>query len=118
MDPSSGGGIHVSLATMKDFEKLDLRVVKVISAERIPGMKKLLRAKVDVGGETREMILGGGDTYSPEYFAGKLTVAIVNLEPKSIAGVESRGMLLAADLGGRPVWLTVDREVPPGTKVR
>ena len=118
MDPSSGGGIHVSSATMKDFEKLDLRVVKVISAERIPGMKKLLRAKVDVGGETREMILGGGDTYSPEYFAGKLTVAIVNLEPKSIAGVESRGMLLAADLGGRPVWLTVDREVPPGTKVR
>jgi len=104
--------------SFKEFERLDIRVVKVLEAERIPGMTRILKLKVDVGGETREMVVGGAQYYPPEFFVGKLFVALVNLEAKRIAGVESKGMLLAADYGGKPFWLTVEGEVPPGTKVR
>lgn len=103
---------------LEDFEKLDLRVVKVLKAERIPGLSRVLKLVVDVGGEVREMVVGGAQFYSPEFFHGRLFVAVVNLQAKKIGGVTSRGMLLAADLKGRPVWLTVTEEVPPGTKVR
>jgi tRNA-binding EMAP/Myf-like protein len=70
------------------------------------------------GGEVREMVVGGAQFYSPDFFNGRLFVAVVNLQAKQIGGVTSRGMLLAADLKGRPVWLTVTEDVPPGTKVR
>jgi len=89
-----------------------------MEATRIPGKTKVLKVKVDIGGEVREMIVGGAEHYPPEYFVGRLFVALVNLEPKRIAGTLSSGMLLAADYQGRPYWLTVDGEVPPGTKVR
>jgi len=104
--------------SLKEFERLDIRVVKVLEAERIPGLSKILKVKVDVGGEVREMVVGGAQFYDPEYFKGKLFVALVNLQAKRIGGVVSEGMLLAADLNGRPVWLTVYEEVPPGTKVK
>ncbi|MEM1538199.1 MAG: hypothetical protein QXK12_07395 [Candidatus Nezhaarchaeales archaeon] len=108
-----------SLISIKEFEKIDLRVVRVVKAESIPGMRKILKVTVDIGkGELREIIAGGAEIYSPEYFVGKNFVAIVNLEPKRIAGITSEGMLLAADLQGKPVWITVSEDVPPGTKVR
>lgn len=104
--------------SLRDFEKISLKIGRVVSAERIPGMKKILKVKVDVGEKMLEMIAGGAEYYTPEYFVNRRVVVITNLEPKVIAGVRSEGMLLAADLGGRPVWLTVDEDVPPGTKVR
>jgi len=104
--------------SLEEFEKLDLRVVKVLKAERIPGLSRVLKLVVDAGGEVREMVVGGAQFYSPDFFNGRLFVAVVNLQAKQIGGVTSRGMLLAADLKGRPVWLTVTEEVPPGTKVR
>jgi methionine--tRNA ligase beta chain len=104
--------------SLEEFEKLDLRVVKVLKAERIPGLSRVLKLVVDVGGEVREMVVGGAQFYSPDFFNGRLFVAVVNLQAKQIGGVTSRGMLLAADLKGRPVWLTVTEDVPPGTKVR
>lgn len=105
--------------SFSDFMKMDIRVVKVLKCERIPGRSKILKATVDIGGnKIRTMIVGGGDIYQPEYFENKLFVAIVNLEPKTIAGIKSEGMLLAADYQGKPFWLKVDGEVPPGTRVR
>jgi len=104
--------------TLEDFKRLDMRVVKVVEASRIPGKTRVLKVRADVGGEVREIVVGGAEHYPPEYFVGRLFIAIVNLEPKQVAGVTSHGMLLAADHEGRPVWLTVDGEVPPGTKVR
>jgi methionine--tRNA ligase beta chain len=104
--------------SLEEFEKLDLRVVKVLKAERILGLSRVLKLVVDVGGEVREMVVGGAQFYSPDFFNGRLFVAVVNLQAKQIGGVTSRGMLLAADLKGRPVWLTVTEDVPPGTKVR
>jgi len=104
--------------TMKDFQKLDMRIGKVVKAEKIPQLKKLLKVFVDIGGQTIQTVAGGAEFYLPEYFVDKLVVVLVNLEPKVIAGIESRGMLLAADVGGKPVWLTVPEEAPLGARVR
>lgn len=56
--------------------------------------------------------------YDPSYFLGKKLIVLVNIKPKKIMGVESRGMLLAADINGKPVWLTVDGEAPAGSRIR
>ena len=104
--------------TMKDFQKLDIRIGRVVKAEKIPQLKKIVKVYVDIGGQAIQTVAGGAEFYPPEYFVDKLVVVLVNLEPKVIAGIESRGMLLAADVGGKPVWLTVPEEVPSGTRVR
>ena len=105
-------------ASFSDFQKLNFTVGKITAAERIPNMKKILKVQVDIGDRTAQAIAGGAEFYEPESFIGKLVVVITNMEPKVIAGVKSELMLLAADLKGKPVWLTVTEEVPAGTTVR
>ena len=100
------------------FQKLDLRTAKIVKVERIPQRTKVYKAQIDVGDQQVQTIIGGSEHYPPEYFEGKTVVMLLNLEPKVIAGVQSKGMLLAADLSGKPVWLTLDSETPPGTKIR
>jgi len=104
--------------TMKDFQKLDIRIGRIVKAEKVPQFKKILKVYVDIGGQIVETVAGGAESYLPEDLVDKLVVVLVNLEPKVIAGIESKGMLLAADVGGKPVWLTVPQEVPLGTRVR
>lgn len=104
--------------SFKDFEKLALRVGKITSAERIPGMKKILKVQVDIGDRIAQAIAGGAEFYEPSAFVGKRVVVLTNMEPRTIAGVKSEVMLLAADVGGRPIWLTVESEVPTGTLIR
>ncbi len=105
--------------TIEEFAKLDIRIGKVLKAERIPGSRKLLRLEVDLGeGEPRQLVAGLAGFYEPDELVGMNVVVLANLKPKKIMGVESRGMLLAADVNGRPVLLTVEEDVPPGTKVR
>lgn len=95
-----------------------MRVVKVIKAERIPQKTKILKLTVDVGlSDSRIMIAGGADIYSPEYFEGKKFVAVINLAPKKIAGIESHGMLLAANANNKPFWLQVNEIAPIGAKI-
>lgn len=110
----------MSLVSYDEFARLDLRVGKVVKAERIEGSRKLLRLEVDIGGEVRQIVAGIAEMYRPEELIGKKVIVLVNLQPKVIFGVESQGMLLAADVGGKPYLLTVDKpeEVPPGAKVR
>ena len=101
-----------------DFKKLDIRVVKVTHAERIPNKTRILKLTIDVGsGEYRIIIAGGAEFYSPKHFVGKKFVALVNLAPKMIGDIESRGMLLAAVSGEKPLWLTVTDAAPIGAKV-
>ncbi len=104
--------------SFKDFEKLAFRVGKVTAAERIPGMNKILKVVVDIGERTAQAIAGGAEFYEPSSFIGKRVVVLTNMEAKTIGGVKSEVMLLAADLRGKPVWVTVDDDVPAGTKVR
>jgi len=105
-------------ATFADFQKLSFKVGKITSAERIPNMKKILKVQVDIGDRTAQAIAGGAEYYEPSSYVGKQVVVVTNMEPKVIAGVKSEVMLLAADLRGKPVWVTVADDVPPGTTVR
>jgi tRNA-binding protein len=104
--------------TYEEFSKLDIRIGKVINVENIKGYKKIAKAKIDLGNEQRDLIVGGAEYYNPEDLVGKIIVVLANLQPKTIAGIESQGMILAADVNGKPYWLTVDKEVPLGSKVR
>ena len=104
--------------SFSDFQKLAFRVGKITAAERIPNMKKIFKVQVDIGERTAQAIAGGAEFYEPSTFVGKQVVVLTNMEPKMIAGVQSEVMLLAADRQGKPVWLTVTEEVPPGTVVR
>lgn len=104
--------------TFGDFQKLSLRIGKITAAERIPNMKKILKVQVDIGDRTAQAIAGGAEYYEPESFVGRKVVVLTNMDAKTIAGVKSEVMLLAADVQGKPVWLTVEEDVPPGTTVR
>ena len=102
----------------EDFTKLDLRVAKIESVETISGKSKIVKGIVDLGSEKRNVIIGGAEFYQPEDLVGKIVIVVANLEPKKLAGVESNAMLLAADVNDKPYWLTVNEEVPTGTKIK
>jgi len=104
--------------TYEEFKKMDLRVAKVLAAERVPGTSKLLKLQIDLGSEKRQIVAGVAETYSPEELVGKEFIVIANLQPAVIRGVESQGMLLAAEVEGKAIIPFFDRELPPGTKVK
>jgi len=101
-----------------DFSKLDLRVAKILAVEKIPGKSRIVKGEIDLGEEKRNVIIGGAEFYEADELIGKTVIAVINLMPKKIAGIESNAMLLAADLDNKPFWLTVDEDVPPGTKIK
>jgi methionyl-tRNA synthetase len=106
------------LISMEDFKKVDMRVGEVRSAERVSGSDKLLKLEVQIGKETRTLVAGIADQYSPQDLIGKQIVVVANLEPAKIRGVTSEGMLLAAMDGDKVSILTVDRPVGSGSKVK
>jgi methionine--tRNA ligase beta chain len=106
------------MISFEDFQKIDLRVAKIIKAEKIEGSEKLLKLEVNLGKEIRQIIAGIAKFYKPEDLVGKEIVVVANLEPKKLMGIESQGMLLAAEKDGEPVILIPEKEVPPGTKIR
>ncbi len=101
-----------------DFKKLDLRVANILKIEKIPGKTKIVKGEIDLGDETRDVIIGGAEFYEPEDLIGKTVIVVANLESKKMGGVESNAMLLAADINDKPFWLTVDPQVPSGTKIK
>jgi len=105
--------------TIKEFQRMDIRVGRVLKAERVPETKKLIVLEIDIGEEKpRRMVAGIAEYYKAEELVGKNLVVLANLEPKKIRGIISNGMILAADVNGRPYILTVEDEVPPGSPVR
>ena len=112
--------------TLDDFKKIELRVGKIISAERVEKSEKLLKLSVDLGekneaGEIapRQILSGIAKKYAPEDLINKQAVFIVNLEPRKLMGMESNGMLLAAtNTEGLPLILSPGEEVMPGTIIR
>jgi len=106
------------LLTIDDFLRIDLRVALVLAAERIEGADKLLKLQLDVGGQSRQIVAGIAKAYQPEQLVGKRLIVVFNLKPAKLRGVESQGMLLAADLDGRPIIATFEEDVKPGTRVR
>lgn len=108
------------MLSFSDFRNIDLRIGKVVSAERVEGSEKLLKLKVDLGLEIgeRQIVAGVGKFYETEALVGKEIVVVANLEPRSLMGLESQGMLLAADDEAGPILLIPDKEAKPGSKVK
>jgi len=106
------------MITIDDLAKVDIRVGTVVSAERVPETDKLLRLMVEFGEETGpRQIISGIARYveTPEELVGKQLSFVTNLEPRTIKGLESNGMLFAIGEGDSFAFLTPHREVPPGT---
>jgi methionyl-tRNA synthetase len=105
--------------SIDDFMKVELRVAKVLAAERVPKSKKLLKLTVDVGAEQRTLVAGIAEAYEPDALIGRTVVIVFNLQPATLMGVESNGMVLAASPeGGKPVLVSFDEPPPPGSRVR
>ena len=112
--PTSDGKISID-----DFAKVELRVAQVKVAEKVKGADKLLRLEVDLGTETRQIVAGIAEAYSPETLVGRKIVIVANLAPRKLRGLESNGMLLAASLeGGKPVLASFLEDVPLGARLK
>jgi methionyl-tRNA synthetase len=104
--------------TIDDFAKIDLRVAKVVSAERVTGADKLLRLVLDVGGVQKNVMAGIAMAYKPEDLVGKMVVFFANLKPRQMKFGLSEGMILAAGSGGTDIsMLSVDPGAKPGQKI-
>ncbi len=103
-----------------EFARLDLRVAKVLAAEKVKGSKKLIKMQIDLGTEQRTIVAGIADAYEPEGLVDRSIVVVANLKPARLMGIESNGMVLAASPeGGKPVLLGfVEPPPPPGSRVR
>lgn len=102
-----------------DFKKIDLRVAKILKAERIEGSDKLIRLQINVGelGD-RQLVAGIGNIYEPELLIDKEIIIVANLESRKLMGYESQGMLLAASDEMGPVLIIPESEVEPGISIK
>ena len=108
----------VELVTIDQFCKVKLKTAKVVAAEKLEGADKLLKLKIDIGeAEVRPLVAGVAKFYTPEEIMGKTIVVVSNLQPATIRGAESRGMLLAAKFGKDLRLVTVDGDVPAGADI-
>ncbi|MBI4517447.1 MAG: methionine--tRNA ligase subunit beta [Deltaproteobacteria bacterium] len=107
------------MISIDDFAKLDLRVATIVSAEPHPQADRLLVLQIDLGGESRQLVAGIRAHYAPEELIGKQIVMIANLEPATLRGLRSEGMLLAAsDAEGRLAVVAPQRPVAAGSRVK
>ena len=116
--PSSMDPEHKAEISIDDFGKMELRVGVIKSCEAVAKSKKLLCSQVDVGDRTIQIVSGIRKYYSPEEMVGKKVMAIVNLAPAKLAGVESQGMLLCAeDAEGNLALMTPEKDMPAGAEI-
>ena len=101
-----------------DFEKIELRIGKIIEATAVPESKKLIKILVDFGSETRQAVAGLLKYYKPEEFMGKKCVFLLNLQRRMLAGIESQCMILAAeDESGNVAVLQPEKDIVEGSKI-
>lgn len=103
--------------SFEDFKKLEIRIGKILTAEKIEGTDKLLKLEVGFGSEKRQIVSGIAEFYKPEDLVGKECPFLVNLEPRVIKGVESQGMILAISAGEKIVLLKPQKKVPAGSVI-
>ena len=108
-----------TMISYEEFRKTELRVGKILEAERVEQSDKLLKLKVDLGTETRQIVAGIGKHYQPERLVGTSIIIVANLEPRALMGLESQGMLLAASDEGKTTLVLVrpDNDIAPGSSV-
>lgn len=114
ISPSPASGV----LTIDEFAKVELKIGRILHAEKVPKSDKLIKMKVDIG-EERQIVAGIGKAYSPDELIGKKIVVVANLKPAKLMGVESHGMLLAAsDDNGNPVIIVPERNIKEGVRVK
>ena len=113
------------MINIDEFSKVELKIAKVLEAERVEGSEKLIKMSLDVGDKDeagefvpRQVLAGIGKTYEPADLIGKQIVIVANLEPRSLMGLESHGMIVAGSDDQGVVIVTPERELPPGTKLK
>ena len=107
------------LISYDEFMKIDLRVAKVLEAERVPKSKKLMKLLVDTGADQRTIVAGIAEAYEPEALVGRTIAIVFNLKPAKLMGIESNGMVLAGSAeGGKPFLVSFEEPLPPGSRVR
>ena len=105
--------------SFEDFQKMDIRVGKIVAAEKVAKTKKLLKLTIDTGIDTRTVVSGIAEYYTPEEIIGRQVSILVNLEPKNLKGIESQGMILmAANADGALSFVSPDKEIKPGSEIR
>jgi methionyl-tRNA synthetase len=105
--------------SIDDFMKIGLRVARILTAERVPNSRKLMKLEVDLGSEQRTLVAGIAEAYEADALVGRTVAIVANLKPAKLMGVESNGMILAASPdGGKPTLLAFDQPPPPGTRIR
>jgi len=107
------------LLSIDEFMKVELRVAKVLEAERVPKSTRLLKLFVDTGVDQRTIVAGIAEAYEPAALVGRSVAIVLNLKPAKLMGIESNGMVLAASPeGGKPLLIGFDEPPPPGTRIR
>lgn len=104
--------------TIEEFQKIQLKTAKVLTAERVPRSEKLIKLQVDLGTEQRQIVAGIGKKYEPEQLVGRTIVIVANLKPAKLMGIESQGMVLAAGDAEVKGLVGIAEDVDPGTKVK
>jgi methionyl-tRNA synthetase len=104
--------------TIEDFMKIDLRTGKILEAEKVKKSKKLIKLKVDIGSETRQVLAGIAEAYEPDQLIGRTIILVANLKPAKLMGIESQGMILAGSADGKIILGGFDQDLPEGVRVR
>jgi methionyl-tRNA synthetase len=107
-----------SQITIDEFAKVQLRVGQILEAEKVEGSRKLIKLKVDIGTEVRQVVAGIADAYDPAGLINKKIILVANLKPAKLMGIESNGMVVAASADGKPVLATFAEDVPNGALLR
>jgi methionyl-tRNA synthetase len=108
----------LSQITIEDFARVQMRVGQILEAEKIEGSRKLIRLRVDIGTEVRQVVAGIAEAYEPSSLLNRKVVLVANLKPAKLMGVESNGMIVAASVEGKPVLATFSEEVPNGALLK
>jgi len=105
------------MITIEELKKVEIKIGRILSAQRIENTDKLIKLEVDLGDEKRQIVSGIAEFYKPEELEGKQIPIFSNLEPKTFKGVESHGMILAVSVDSKPVLLHPAEDVPAGSIV-
>ena len=104
--------------SIEEFAKVQMRVGQILEAEKIENSRKLVKLKVDIGTEVRQVVAGIAEAYEPASLLNRKVVIVANLKPARLMGVESNGMIVAASIDGKPVLATFAEDVPNGALLK
>ncbi len=117
-EASATGAAADTRISIEDFAKVHMRVGQILEAEKLEGSRKLIKLKVDLGTEVRQLVAGIADTYEAASLVNRKVIVVANLKPAKLMGVESNGMILAAVYEGKAVLATFLEDVPNGSPLK